>query len=143
MPELKPRDFGDWLPKIKFAFFSISGLTQASTSGIFSSVSELNPRPALGTEALFAGRVLALNASADSRLMPLDKQANATALLPVPPSTKPLGAALLEGMKRQTSALRRGPFADTRCTTAASNQAREKPVFMRVMAREKNEKKVN
>ena len=92
-PELKPRDFGDWLPKIDFAFFSIPSLTQASTSGIFSSMAESNPRSALGTEALFADWVFALSVRSDRRLTPLDKQANATVLLPVPPSTEPLGAA--------------------------------------------------
>ena len=72
-PELKPRNFGDWLPKINFAFFSISGLTQAGTSGMFSPVPEANPRPMLGTKALFADLI---NASGRRR--------TAIAIVPVP-----------------------------------------------------------
>ena len=149
-PELKPRDFGDWLPKIDFAFFSIPSLTQASTSGIFSSMAESNPRSALGTEALFADWVFALSVSSDSRLTPLDKQTNASGRRRTFPrrsrpspsqSTEPPVAALLVGLKRQASVPSRGPFTDTRCTTAASSQAREKPVFMRFLAREKKTRK--
>ena len=76
-------------------------------------MTEANPRPTLRTEALFAGRVLALNVSSDSRLIPFDKQANAsgrrrtaaaTAPVPAPspsPSTELPGTVLLEGLKRQ------------------------------------------
>ena len=80
---------------------------------MFSPMPEANPRPTLRTEALFAGRVLALNVSSDSRLIPFDKQASAsgrrrtavaTAPVPAPspsPSTELPGTALLEGLKRQ------------------------------------------
>ena len=102
---------------------------------------EANPRPTLGTEALFADRVIVLHASSESRLTPLDKQTNASGWRRTAASTVPVPAS----PRRPNPS--RGPFAstfaDTRGTTAASSQTREKLVFMRVLARKKNEKKVN